>query len=99
MLIGDQVREVLVGLGLDRAALVGAARLDDDLGLDSLSLTEVLLALEDELVISIPDPVQAQLRTVDDLLAVVGSQIGSGPASVGSSPALSDTFSRQLPVV
>ena len=90
---------MLVGLGFDRAALVGPARLDDDLGLDSLSLTEVLLALEDELVISIPDPVQAQLRTVDDLLAVVGSQIGSRPPSFGSSPALSDAFSRQLPVV
>ena len=99
MLIGDQVREVLVGLGFDRAALVGPARLDDDLGLDSLSLTEVLLALEDELAISIPDPVQAQLRTVDDLLAVVGAQIGGSPAVVPSGAALGDTLARQLPAV
>lgn len=67
-------------LGVEVARLVGPARLEEDLGLDSLSLTEVLLVLEDELHISIPDPVQAGLRTFDDLLGVVASQLG-GPAA------------------
>ena len=88
MLIGDKVRNVLVAhLGLDPDGLVGPARLAEDLGLDSLALTEALLALEDELAISIPDPVQVRLRTFDDLLAVVASQVSGDTASVGSSTA------------
>lgn len=76
MLIHHKVREVLIGhLGVDADRLLGESRLDEDVGLDSLALTEALLALEDELAISIPDPVQAGLRTLDDLIAVVASQI------------------------
>ena len=77
MLIADTVRTVLVvHLGADPDRLEGPARLDEDVGLDSLGLTEALLVLEDELSISIPDPVQAALRTVDDLVAVVAAQVG-----------------------
>ena len=82
MLIGDLVRQVLVShLGADPDRLAGHALLFDDVGLDSLSLTEALLVLEDELAISIPDPVQAELRTVDDLVAVVASRWGAGGAA------------------
>lgn len=78
MLIEDAVRKVLTGhLGVDASRLCGSARLEADLGLDSLALTEALLVLEDELAISIPDPVQVCLRTLDDLFTVVGSQVGS----------------------
>ena len=76
MLIAHKVRQVLIAhLGVDPDRLVGPALLDEDVGLDSLGLTEALLVLEDELAISIPDPVQAALRTVDDLVAVVASQV------------------------
>ena len=76
MLIGDRVRQVLIAhLGVDPGRLLGPALLDEDVGLDSLALTEALLVLEDELAISIPDPVQAALRTVGDLVAVVASQV------------------------
>jgi len=88
VLIDDQVRDVLVGhLGVDRRRLIGSARLDEDLGLDSLALTEALLSLEDELAISIPDPVQAALRTFDDLLEVVTSQVDLTGATVALRPA------------
>ncbi len=62
-------------LGLDRSRLIGPARLSDDLGLDSMGLTEALLALEDELSISIPELVQAGLSTFDDLVAVVAYRL------------------------
>ena len=97
MLIGPRVGEILVThLGVDPSRISGSARLVDDLGLDSLSLTEALLLLEDELDISIPDPVQAELRTFADLVTVVASQVGGPPGSVGGTAALGDSFSRQL---
>ncbi len=78
-----EVRHVLVDhLGIDPARLIGAAGLESDLGLDSLGLTEVLLALEDELAISIPDTLLAELRTLADLVDVVATQLaGRQPAS------------------
>jgi len=63
-------------LGLEGTDLSGPARLAEDVGLDSIGLTEALLALEDELSISIPEPVQAQLITFDDLVAAVAARLG-----------------------
>ena len=63
-------------LGLDVTDISGPARLAEDLGLDSIGLTEALLALEDELSISIPEPVQALLLTFDDLVMVVAARLG-----------------------
>lgn len=77
MLIDHQVVDLLVAeAGVDPSLLRGDALLQQDLGLDSLALTEVLLALEDDLAICIPDPVQAELRTLDDLVTVVAAQLG-----------------------
>ena len=90
MLIADQVGDLLtIQVGVDKDRLRGDALLEQDLGLDSLALTEVLLALEDDLAISIPDPVQAGLRTLDDLVAVVASQVvgrRGAPGRVTSAP-------------
>lgn len=85
MLIDEQVIDLLVAeAGVDPGLLRGDALLQQDLGLDSLALTEVLLALEDDLAISIPDPVQAELRTLDDLVNVVAAELGRGmPAGSG----------------
>jgi len=63
-------------LGIDVTDISGPARLAEDLGLDSIGLTEALLALEDELSISIPEPVQAQLQTFDDLVVAVAARLG-----------------------
>ncbi len=63
-------------LGLDVTDISGPARLAEDLGLDSIGLTEALLALEDELSISIPEPVQARLLTFDDLAMAVAARLG-----------------------
>jgi acyl carrier protein len=86
VLIDRRVGDVLVvHLGVDPAKLEPSARLDEDLGLDSLALTEALLVLEDELAVSIPDPVQVDLRTFGDLVQVVASQVGgvSSPSASG----------------
>ena len=82
MLTGTSPTHQLVGgiltehLGLDVTDLSAHARLAEDLGLDSIGLTEALLALEDELSISLPEPVQARLLTFDDLVAAVAARLG-----------------------
>ena len=97
MLIDQRVGDLLVvHLGVEPSRIVGSASLYGDLGLDSLSLTEALLLLEDELAISIPEPVQVELRTFSDLVAVVASQVTGTAGSVGRNPAPGDSFSRQL---
>jgi acyl carrier protein len=79
VLIDQRVGDLLVDhLGVEPTRIGGSASLYDDLGLDSMALTEALLLLEDELAISIPDPVQALLETFADLVAVVASQLGGG---------------------
>ena len=42
-------------LGLDEAKLNNAARFEEDLEVDSLGVVELLMALEDEFGVSIPD--------------------------------------------
>jgi acyl carrier protein len=84
VLIDQRVGDLLVvHLGVEPSRIVDSARLDEDLGLDSLSLTEALLLLEDELAISIPEPVQLELRTFSDLVAVVASQVTTPPVLSG----------------
>ncbi|MEJ7764382.1 MAG: acyl carrier protein, partial [Acidimicrobiales bacterium] len=81
------VRQVLIAhLGIDPDRLQAGARLEQDIGLDSIALTEALLILEDELAISIPDPVQATLRTIDDLIAVVATQLTRTASSESQAP-------------
>ena len=95
-----EVRRVLVAdLGVDPARIVPDADLQVDLGLDSLALTEALLVLEDELVISIPDPVQARLQTFADLVAVVSAEVtGHGGTGRGSPGRCDGAPQEVLPV-
>ncbi|MEO5678916.1 MAG: phosphopantetheine-binding protein [Acidimicrobiales bacterium] len=84
MLIERTVGDVLVvHLGVNPAGLVADALLVEDLALDSLALTEILLVLEDELAICLPDPLQEGLRTFGDLVAVVAAQVGADVTACG----------------
>lgn len=46
-------------------------RIVEDLGADSLDIVEMLMALEDEFGISLPDEVAAQLHTVGDIVKYI----------------------------
>ena len=43
----------------------------EDLGADSLDLVEILMALEDEFGISIPDEAIPQIKTIKDVVAFI----------------------------
>jgi acyl carrier protein len=74
---GVQQDGVLAGLAevltdvarVDPAALTPDARFTDDLGIDSLTLVDVVVAAEDRFGVIIPDDVWARFETVGDAVA------------------------------
>ncbi|MEG0691995.1 MAG: acyl carrier protein [Oscillospiraceae bacterium] len=68
----EQVKEVLVeAINVDEALIVPGARLQEDLGIDSLSAVELAMELETAFDIRIEDDELANLKTVQDILDIV----------------------------
>ena len=63
-LVGEQ-------LGVERAVLVPEANLLDDLGADSLDVVELVMALEEEFDVEIPDDDAEKITTVAEAIAFV----------------------------
>lgn len=61
------------------AGLPGGTRLVDDLGFDSLAITEVVFAAEDLFRISITNEEIAQVRTLDDLRDFIHVKVAGRP--------------------
>jgi acyl carrier protein len=53
--------------GISRDRLTGASRFQEDLGLDSLEMTEVLLSVQDEIGVDLNF---SQLATIDDVASI-----------------------------
>jgi acyl carrier protein len=62
-------------LGVDNTSLVPEANLLDDLGADSLDVVELVMALEEEFNIEVPDEDVEGIRTIGDIVQYVGSRI------------------------
>jgi len=58
-------------LGCEAGDIKKDAVLKDDLGADSLSAVEIVMALEDAFGITIPEEKTAEIKTVADILALV----------------------------
>lgn len=58
-------------LDVNQDQVVPEASFVDDLGADSLDLTELIMAMEDEFGLEIDDDKAQQLRTVQDVIAFV----------------------------
>ncbi len=69
-IIGDQ-------LGVEDGSLVPEANLLDDLGADSLDVVELVMALEEEFSIEVPDEDVENIRTIGDIVQYVGSRVGA----------------------
>lgn len=65
-------------VSIDESAVTESASLADDLGADSLDLVEVVVVLEGELGLSVPDDALVDVRTVADVLDVI---VAPGPAT------------------
>lgn len=79
---GAKLSELLASdLGVTRAAITPEARLQEDLGLDSLGMVELLLAMEEAFGVSIPDEEAGRIATVAEAVEAVlklGGRHGRG---------------------
>ncbi len=69
-IIGEQ-------LGLDEGVLVREANLLDDLGADSLDVVELVMALEEEFGIEVPDEDVERMKTINDIVEYLRSRVES----------------------
>jgi acyl carrier protein len=70
--IMDKVKGVIVEqLNVDEADVTEEAAFVDDLGADSLDIVELVMALEEEFGISIPDEEAENIKTVGDAVAYI----------------------------
>ena len=70
--IFEKVKGVIVEqLNADEQDVVEDASFIDDLGADSLDIVELVMALEEEFGISIPDEEAENIKTVSDAIAFI----------------------------
>ncbi|OGP53874.1 MAG: acyl carrier protein [Deltaproteobacteria bacterium RBG_13_52_11] len=76
MSLEAKVKELIVQqLGVSESEVVPEAKFIDDLGADSLDLVELVMALEDEYGIEIPDEDAEKIVTVGDALKYIQERI------------------------
>lgn len=70
----DKVKSVIVDqLNVEEDDVTDDASFIDDLGADSLDIVELVMALEEEFGISIPDEQAENIKTVGDAVAFIES--------------------------
>lgn len=62
---------VVEQLGCDASAVTPDASILDDLGADSLDVVEMLMAIEENFGVSVPDEEIPNLKTVKDIMTYV----------------------------
>ena len=68
----ERVRQLICDqLGKSAESVTMETKIVDDLGADSLDVVEMLMALEDEYGISLPDEVAMKLQTVGDIVRYI----------------------------
>jgi len=74
----SRIRQIItVHLDIDAARLTPESRLGEDLCVDSLTAVELLMVLEDEFDISLPEHEVGDLKTFADLVDAVCSQVAA----------------------
>jgi acyl carrier protein len=64
-------------LGLERDDITMEARFEEDLDVDSLGVVELLMALEDNFDVKIPDEEAEKITTVGEAAEMVGQKLNS----------------------
>ena len=74
--LAERVRSIVAEqLGVDLAEIHPDSSILDDLCADSLEIVELMMVLEDEFEIDVPDEVAEAIRTVADVERYVSEQV------------------------
>lgn len=72
MSVSEKVKKMIVDqLGVNESEVIPEAKFIDDLGADSLDIVELIMALEDEYGIEIPDEDAEKIETVGDAIRYI----------------------------
>ncbi len=72
----DKVKEIIVEqLGVAETAITPEASFIDDLGADSLDIVELIMALEEEFDLEIPDADAEKVVTVSDVVEYIKDNV------------------------
>ncbi len=78
----DKVKEVVVAqLSVEAEKVVPAASFANDLQADSLDTVELIMALEEEFKVEIPDEAAEKIATVQEAVDYINNQIAAKLAS------------------
>ena len=68
-MVFDKVKELIVDqLDVDEDKVTPGANIQDDLGADSLDVVDLVMSLEEEFDIEIPDEAVENIKTVGDIV-------------------------------
>ena len=74
----QEVKEILVEqLGINEDDVELTSSLVDDLGADSLDAIDIVMSIEDEYSIEVPDETIEQMKTVEDIVNFIENNMGS----------------------
>ena len=74
----DKIVEIIANqLGIDHGDVTPEASVVDDLGADSLDVVELVMALEEEFNLEIPDEEAEKIKSVNDIFSHMESALQS----------------------
>ena len=72
----DEIKEILADqLDLNEDDIEMTSSLIDDLGADSLDAIDVVMTIEDQYSIEVPDEIIKNMKTVEDIVSFVESKL------------------------
>ena len=78
MAIEDKVSSIIAEqLSVESEKVIPAASFIDDLGADSLDIVELIMRMEEEFDISIPDEDAEKIKTVEDVVGYIKKTQGA----------------------
>ena len=79
MALEERVAEIIVEqLGVSQDEVVAEASFIDDLGADSLDIVELVMAMEEEFNVEIPDEDAEKIQTIGAAIAYLKGKLGTG---------------------
>lgn len=73
-MIFDEVREILSEqLDVDKDSIEMNSKLAEDLGADSLDAIDIVMTIEDQYAIEVPDESIENMKTVEDIVSFIES--------------------------